>query len=110
MSELNDFIHAQHETNLHLTETLSRIEQSQKDTVIRLFGGEGQKGVLPYMIEQAEETARAASERTSKIEARVTLLENWKLGTLKWVAGCVAVLALEGTAFGMYLTHISKSR
>jgi len=99
--QLNEFISDQHATNLHLTECLARIEQSQKDTNVRLFGGDGQKGTLPYMIEKAEETAKT-------IDGRIKVLENWRGTSRAWIAGAVAILGLEGSALGLYISRISS--
>src|SRR5271157_5194259 len=78
LEQCNDFINAQHTTNLRITECLARIEQSQKDSMVRLFGGEGQKGVLPYMIEKAEET-------TNKVNSRIAALERRR--AMRWCQG-----------------------
>jgi hypothetical protein len=50
MSELNDFIAAQHQTNIHLSEGMARVETLLAETNRRLFGGDGQQGALPYII------------------------------------------------------------
>lgn len=105
---LDSFIDSQHNMNVKLSESLSRIEQSQRDTIQRLFGGDGQKGVLPYMIEQAEQTKKDVDAAHVKIIARVGTLENWKRSSRAWVAGAVAVLALEGTALGFYFNKIAN--
>lgn len=108
MSEqFNDFIAAQHTTNLNMVSSLARIEQMQKDTVQRLFGGDGQKGALSYMVESAKEQAESEADRAEKVEIRVGALEGWRSGTLKWIGGVVAVLTLEGTALAFYFTHVA---
>jgi hypothetical protein len=95
-NQLNDFITAQHATNLSLTSSMSRIEQSMKDTNQRLFGGDGQKGVLPFVVEKHDE-----------LEKRMGTVETWKTGTVKWVAGVIAVLTLEGSALALYFNYLS---
>lgn len=104
---LNEFIAAQHQLNLTMSGGLARIEQCQKDTNERLFGGNGQKGVLPYLIEKADASAKEEGERIGKIELRTTALESWKTGTLRWVGGVVAVISLEGTALALYFNSVS---
>lgn len=97
MSEqLNGFIEAQHAQNLLTAGALARIEESLKNTNQRLLGGDGQQGAIPYMNEKVE-----------KVVTRVGKLELWKTGTVKWVAGAVAVLVFEGGALGFYFTHIA---
>lgn len=104
---LNEFIFAQHQQNLKTTDSLARIEQMQRDTVQRLFGGDGQPGVLPFMSDAAKTCAKEEGERAAKIEQRVSLLEAFKTGTLRWIAGVIAVLTFEGTAVALYLHTIA---
>jgi hypothetical protein len=106
--QLNDFINAQHERDLCITKTLATIEQQQKDMSERLFGGPNQKGLLPYLIEQHAETAKDIRASVEKVNVRATALETWRTASTRWIAGAVAVLALQGTALGMWLTHTAK--
>jgi hypothetical protein len=106
--QLNDFIATQHQTNLHLTESMARVETLLGETTKRLFGGDGQEGALPYIMRQSEETKKEQGERFATIEKRTAKLETWKTGALKWVAGAVAVLALEGSALALYFQHIAS--
>lgn len=108
MSDLNEFVVAQHATNLAMTGALARIEQSQKDMSQRLFGGDGQKGALPYFAEKDEKQCKENDTRFEKVETRVGSLETWKLGNLKWIGGAVAVLTAEGTALAFYFNHIAS--
>lgn len=41
MDQLNEFIAAQHQTNLHLTESMTRVETLLAENSRRLFGGDG---------------------------------------------------------------------
>ncbi len=107
MSELNDFINAQHNRDIEITKTLATIAQSQTDMSARLFGGEGQKGMLPYMIETAAATAKELRGDIKLVSDRTSALEGWRRGSKAWVAGAVAVLSLEGTALGLYFSKIS---
>lgn len=95
-SGINSFIEAQHALNVTMSNTLGRIEEAQKNTSQRLLGGDGQKGAIPYMNEKLE-----------KVTTRVGKLETWKVGTLKWVAGVVAVLTAEGALLGFYFSHLA---
>jgi hypothetical protein len=95
-NQLNEFINAQHAQNLTVMQALGRIEQAQKDTTQRLFGGDGQQGAIPYM-------ASAAKELT----VRVGALETWKTGTIKWVGGVCALLGAEGALLAFYFSHVS---
>lgn len=106
--QLNDFISQQHQTNLHLTESMARVETLLSETTKRLLGGDGQEGALPYIMRQAEETKNEQGERFDKIEVRTEKLETWKISTVKWVAGAVAVLALEGSALALYFQHLAN--
>ena len=108
MSELNDFINAQHTRDLDLATTLAKIEQSQQDTSARLFGGPNQKGMLPFMIETAAATAKELRVEIKDITTRTTVLEGWRTSSRAWVAGAVAVFALEGTALGLYFSKIAS--
>jgi hypothetical protein len=94
--QLNDFIAAQHQTNIHLSEGMARVETMLAENSKRLFGGDGQKGVLPYVVEKHDE-----------LEKRMGVVETWKTGTVKWVAGVIAVLALEGSALALYFNYLA---
>lgn len=97
----NDFITAQHELNRDMAASLARIEQKLDTQHERIFGANGVPGALPFMHEEKE-----------KLKARVTALETWKTGTVKWVGGIIALLTLEGTAVGVcikYASHIAKT-
>ena len=107
MSELNDFINAQHERDLLMTERFSRIAQSQEDMSARLFGGPNQKGMLPYMIETAAEAAKELRTDIKLIDTRTGALEGWKRTSKAWAAGAIAVLSLEGTALGFYFNRVA---
>jgi hypothetical protein len=107
MSELNDFINAQHERDIELTRSLATIAQSQKDMSARLFGGEGQVGVLPYMIQTAKETAKEQLREVNLVTDRVGVLEKRQLSSRSWLAGAVAVFVFEGTALGLYFSKIA---
>jgi hypothetical protein len=109
MSELNDFITAQHALNLDMARALSRIEQSQLDTKERLFGSANSQGVLPYLVEQSKVQAKEEKEEITKLVVRTASLESWRTGTVKWVAGVVAVLGLEGTALAVYINHVAAT-
>ncbi len=105
---LHDFIAAQHERDLRTTDTLATIAQSQKYMYARLFGGENQQGILPYMIETVKEQSAKIDHRLKEVETRTTSLETWRTGSKRWIAGAVAVLALEGTALGSWLAQKLK--
>jgi hypothetical protein len=107
MSELNDFINAQHERDLLMTERFSRIAQSQEDMSARLFGGPNQKGMLTYMIEMAAETSKELRTDIKLIETRTGALESWKRSSKSWIGGAVAVLSLESMALGVYFNRIA---
>lgn len=98
--QLGRFIEAQHATNLKMTETLSRIEQAQKDSSRRMFGGDGEKGAIDYI---AEKTKKMCDD-TDKVSTRVTALETTNGNAKSWLAGVIAVLGLETTAVGFYLS------
>jgi hypothetical protein len=106
--QLNDFIAAQHQTNIHLSEGMARTEQMLKDMNARLFGGDGQQGALPFIMQEAKIAAQEHSDRFTKIEKRTGKLEGWKKSSLAWVAGAVAVLTLEGSALARYFQHIAS--
>jgi hypothetical protein len=112
MSELNDFIAAQHQTNIHLSEGMARVETLLAETNRRLFGGDGQQGALPYMIQEAKATVEEQRRRFDKIEIRTGALEGWKKSSLAWIGGAIALLTLEGTALALYFNeasgHITK--
>lgn len=95
--QLNSFIEAQHAQNLIVMQALGRIEQAQKDTSQRLLGGDSQQGAIPYL-----------SAKVEKVSDRVGKLEIWKTGTLRWVAGVVAVLTVEGGLLAFYFSHVSS--
>ena len=42
----------------HQSETLARIDQSQKDTHERLFGANGVPGAIPYLAEQTKKQGK----------------------------------------------------
>lgn len=88
--QLNDFIAAQHQTNIHLAESMTRCQTILEENSRRLFGGDGQEGTLP------------------KIETRLQAVELWKIGTVRWIAGVIAVLTLEGSALALYFQHITS--
>ena len=94
--QLNDFINAQHQTNIHLSESMARMEGILSENSKRLFGGDGQPGALPKIYDKLVD-----------IEKRTTVLELWKTGTVKWVAGVIAELTLEGSALALYFAHIT---
>ncbi len=106
--DINEFASNQHSMNVEMCKTLARIEQSQKDTTQRLFGGDGQAGVLPYMAEQARTVAKEAGERVDKVELRLGAIETFKNGTIRWVAGAAAVLTAEAGLLTFYFSHISS--
>jgi hypothetical protein len=108
MSELNDFISTQHKRDIEVAEALASIAQSQKDMSARLFGSEGQKGMLPYMIEAASSSAKELQAEVKSIEDRTNALEGWKRSSKAWLGGAFAVLSLEGTALGMYFNRIAQ--
>ena len=106
MSEqLSEFIEKQHARDILNAERYSRIETMLTANSERLFGGPNQKGVLTFIH---EEHAKAC-DATALIASRVGKLEAWKLGTLKWVGGVVALLSLEGTALAFYFSHVSAT-
>ena len=105
MDQLNSFIREAHERDIKITESLATIAQSQKDLSARLFGGSNQVGVLAQMVAACNTSHVECKESRTNIQTRVSSLETWRTGTIKWVAGVVAVLALEGTALGAWLTH-----
>jgi hypothetical protein len=106
--QLNDFIAAQHQTNLHLTESMTRVETLLAENSRRLFGGDGQQGALPYMMQKVEKTAEEQNVRFGKIEKRAGSLEGWKRASLAWIAGAIAVLTLEGSALALYFQHLTN--
>ena len=106
-SQLNAFIASVHERDLKVTEAIARFTQAQEDMSARLFGGPTQKGMLPYMIENAATTAKELRGQIEIVEHRTTALESW-LGTSRsWLAGAVAILGLEGTALSLYFSKIA---
>lgn len=103
MSELNDFIQSQHTRDLTITAAIATMTQAQQDMTRRMFGGDGQKGAIDYIAESIADQRKT----TGEIAVRVGTLETWRTGSIKWVAGAVAVLALEGTALGLYFSKIA---
>ena len=97
-SFVNDFITAQHELNRDMSAALARIEMKLDTQHERIFGANGVQGALPYMHEEKE-----------KLKTRVADLEGWKRGTLKWLAGAVAVLTLEGSALAVYVKYATDA-
>lgn len=83
---------------MNMGSALARIEQKLDDNSDRLFGKAGQKGAITFLHEANEEL----KDTCGATNTRVTALENWKSGTLKWIAGAVAVLTLEGSAVAFY--------
>lgn len=75
---------------------MARTEQMLKDMNGRLFGGDGQSGVLPKLYENVRE-----------VEKRTGALESWKKSSRAWVAGAAAVLTLQGTALAFYFQHVA---
>lgn len=110
MSErFDEFIAAQHQTNIHLSEGVTRIETILTENTKRLFGGDGQIGALPYIMQKAEQNATEAEKHRATIETRTSSLETWKKTSLAWIAGAVAVLTLEGTALAFYFNSVAAS-
>jgi hypothetical protein len=106
--QLNDFIAAQHQTNLHLTESMTRVETLLAENSRRLFGGDGQQGALPFIMQEVKQNAEKAEERCEAVEKRAGSLESWKKTSLAWVAGAIAVLTLEGSALALYFQHLTN--
>ncbi len=106
-SQLHDFIASVHERDLKVTEAIARFTQAQEDMSARLFGGPTQKGMLPYMIENAATTAKELRGQIEIVEHRTTALESWRGTSRSWLAGAVAILGLEGTALGLYFSKIA---
>ncbi len=106
--DVNEFVTAQHNLNITMSQALARIEQHQKDTTQRLFGGDGQVGIRPYMAESAKTAAKEAGRRFDKIETRTTVLEGWKKGTVAWTAGAIAVLTFEAGALAFYFNSVAS--
>jgi hypothetical protein len=99
MSEqFHEYVRQQQEINLKLTATLSRVEEKLDAQNDRLFGAPGQEGALKYLHTEAE-----------AVKVRVGVLETWKTGTVKWVAGAVAVLLMEGTALAFFANHVATA-
>jgi hypothetical protein len=94
--QFTQFMAAQSAINLTMTAGLSRIEQSQKDMSIRLFGGDGQPGLLTN-----------CKECKSGLDARLGALEGARISTRAWVAGALAVFTLEGSALGLYFSKVA---
>jgi hypothetical protein len=106
--QLNDFIAAQHQTNLHLTESMTRVETLLAENSRRLFGGDGQVGALPFIMQEVKQNAEKAEESCGKIEKRTRALETWKKNSRAYVAGVIAVLALEGSALAFYFNNVAS--
>jgi hypothetical protein len=106
-SNFNDFISEVHARDLKFTEIFAKISAQQEDLTSRLFGGVGQVGAIPYMIQTTKEQHAKMEERVDKIEVRAGSLETWRTGSKRWVAGALAVLTLEGTALGLYFSKIA---
>jgi len=106
--DINEFASNQHSMNVEICKTLARIEQSQKDTTQRLFGGDGQTGVLPYMAEAAKTVAKEAGERVDKVELRLGAIETFKNGTIRWVGGAIAVISAEAALLAFYFNHMAN--
>ena len=104
----DDFIAQQHQTNMHLTEGMTRVQTLLEENSKRLFGGDGQVGALPFIMQKAEQNANEAATHREKIEKRTGALETWKKTSLAWIAGAVAVLTLEGTALAFYFNSIAN--
>lgn len=96
----------QHQININNALALGRIEQSLQDMNSRLFGAPGQVGALTYIAQQHKEHAVEVAQDSEELGTRVAKLETWKLGTLKWIAGAVAVLTLEGSAVAFYFHSV----
>lgn len=99
----------QHQINIENARSLGRIEEALDQMNTRLFGGPGQQGALHYITEQQKEAAATVEKETKALDVRVGSLERWKLGSRRWIAGAVAVLALEGSALAMYFNHIAST-
>lgn len=106
--QLNDFIATQHQTNIHLSESMARVQTLLEENSKRLFGGDGGEGALPFIMRTQKENAKTAEERCEKVETRAAALEGWKKSSRAWIAGAVAVLALEGSALALYFQHIAS--
>ena len=106
--QLNDFIAAQHVTNVHLAEGMTRVQTLLEENTKRLFGGGGGEGALPFIMRTQKENAKTAEERCEKVETRAAALEGWKKSSLAWIAGAIAVLTLEGTALAFYFNSVAR--
>jgi hypothetical protein len=106
--DVNEFVTAQHSLNIRMSESLARIEQSQTDTRQRLFGGEGQVGILPYMAEQAKTVAVESGKRVDGVETRLSAIETFKNGTIRWVGGAIAVITAEAGLVVFYFDHVAR--
>ena len=106
--QLNDFIAAQHVTNVHLAEGMTRVQTLLEENTKRLFGGDGGEGALPFIMRTQKENAKTAEERCEKVETRAASLEGWRKSSLAWIAGAVAVLTLEGTALAFYFNSVAN--
>jgi hypothetical protein len=108
MSELNDFIESAHTRDLKFTESIAKMAQAQEDMNRRLFGGDGQKGALDYIVTKVEESSKESIRQIAAVSDRTVVLEKWRGNSRAWIAGAVAVLGLEGTALGLYFNHIAS--
>jgi hypothetical protein len=82
-------------TLIKLAEGQGRIEQKIDGLSARMFGGDGQEGVLPIMFKQHE-----------TLTDRVTVLEKSAIRSKGWIAGAVAVLTTVGSIFGALITWV----
>ena len=60
-------------------------------------------------MKKAEQNATEVRYRFEKVEKRTGALETWRTGTVKWVAGVIAVLALEGSALALYFQPVKQT-
>jgi hypothetical protein len=103
--QLHEFIEKQHARDLVNAERYTRIETLLQQQGERLFGGPNQKGALVFLHEEHEKAVASVT----LVSDRVGKLETWKTGTVKWLAGAVAVLTLEGTALAFFANHVATA-
>lgn len=103
--QLNEFIENQHARDIVNAERYTRIETLLSQQGERLFGGPGQKGAIAFLHEEHEKVVTSVAE----VSARVGKIETWKTGTVKWIAGAVAVLGMEGTALAFVFSHVASA-
>lgn len=103
--QLNEFINKQHDRDIENATRYTRIETLLEQQSERLFGGPNQKGTLQFLHEEHEKVVASVE----LVSGRVGKIETWKTGTVKWIAGAVAVLTLEGTALAFVLNHVSSA-